>query len=65
MTDQELLASFRHLPDGNWLCIRPVLIDGPARNIAIAPGATISRIDMIMGYDLARVLDLAEARQTH
>jgi hypothetical protein len=65
MTDQELLASFRHLPDGNWLCIKPVLIDGPARNIAITPGATISRVNMFMGFDLARELELAESRQIH
>lgn len=65
MTDQDLLTSFRHLPNGNWLCIKPVLIDGPSSNIAIAPGATISRIDMIMGFDLARELDAAEARQIH
>jgi hypothetical protein len=65
MTDQELLNSFRHLPDGNWLCIKPVLIDGSARNIAIVPGVTISRINMFMGFDLARELDLAEDRQTH
>ncbi|MCB2060417.1 MAG: hypothetical protein R3E09_16275 [Novosphingobium sp.] len=63
MTDTELLASFRREANGDWTCIRPVLIDGTARNMAFAPGARVSHTDMFMGVDIARKLDDAASRQ--
>ena len=65
MTDNELLSAFRHDPDGNWVCVKPVLINGPERNLAIAPGSSISRSDILIGCHLARELDAATVRQQH
>jgi len=64
MTDQQLLESFRRDADGNWTCIKPILFDGPARNLAVMPGTKIKQTDYIMGMKIARELDDAEAR-TH
>ena len=64
MTDKELLSSFRREPNGDWTCIKPVMIDGPARNVAFVPGVTVSHVDIFMGVDLARDLDEAASRQS-
>ena len=64
MTDSELLSSFRREANGDWTCIKPVLIDGTVRNVAFVPGVTVSRVDLYMGVDIARDLDEAAARQT-
>ena len=64
MTDSELLSSFRREPNGDWTCIKPVLIDGTVRNVAFVPGVTVSRVNLFMGVDIARDLDEAAARQT-
>lgn len=63
MTDQQLLSSFRHEKNGDWTCIKPVLFDGTARNLALLPGVTIRKSDYYMGLDIARELDEAEARR--
>ncbi|MCB2072895.1 MAG: hypothetical protein H6917_10310 [Novosphingobium sp.] len=63
MTDSELLASFRREENGDWTCIKPVLMDGTVRNMAFAPGARVSHVDMFMGVDVARKLDEAASRQ--
>lgn len=63
MTDAELLASFRREANGDWTCIKPVLMDGTVRNMAIVPGATVKHVDMVMGVDIARKLDEAAARK--
>ena len=62
MTDQEILSSFQHQPNGEWLCIKPVQIQGTARNFAVLPGASFSQGYMFMGVDLARELDQAATR---
>jgi hypothetical protein len=62
MTDQQLLDSFRRDADGNWTCIRPILFDGPARNLAVMPGTTIKPTDYVCGMKIARELDEAEIR---
>jgi hypothetical protein len=62
MTDEQLLESFRHEANGDWTCIRPILFDGPARNLAVMPGITIKQTDYILGMKIARELDEAEAR---
>lgn len=65
MTDQELLSSFRRESNGDWTCIKPVLIDGTVRNVAFVPGVTVSHADIYMGVDMARELDAAAARLGH
>lgn len=63
MTDEQLLTSFRRDTESSWTCIKPVLFDGTARNIAIMPGSVITKADLFCGVDVARELELAEARQ--
>ena len=63
MTDSELLSSFRQEANGDWICVKPVLIDGTVRNVAFVPGVTVSRVGLYMGVDIARELDEAAARQ--
>jgi hypothetical protein len=65
MTDSELLSAFRHDPDGNWVCVKPFLLNGPERNLAIVPGTSISETDILIGCHLVRQLDEAAARQKH
>lgn len=65
MTDEDLLSAFRREANGNWTCIKPVLIDGSVRNVGIMPGTTIFPADMYMGMDLARELEAAANRLHH
>jgi len=63
MNDQDLLSSFHREANGSWTCVKPVLIDGTVRNMALVPGVNVSRVNLFMGFDLARQLDEAAERQ--
>ena len=62
MTDQQLLSSFRHEANGDWTCIKPILLEGTARKLGILPGARIRQADFIQHMHIARELDEAEQR---
>ena len=64
MTDQQLLDSFEKNAKGDWTCVKPVLLDGTARNDAIMPGVTVTRSDLFCGMNIARELNEADARRT-
>jgi len=63
MTDEQLLTSFRHEKNGDWICIKPIMFDGTARNLAFLPGVKVKKSDYFLGMDIARELDEAEARR--
>ena len=66
MTDNELLASFRHEPNGSWTCIRPVVVIGTACHVGILPGTRFTRNDDgLWGHHIARDLDEAVSRAIH
>lgn len=64
MTDEQLLSSFRHDAGGDWTCIKPIMFDGTAHNVAVMPGTIVKKSDLFLGMDLARELEEAEARQS-
>lgn len=63
MTDEQLLSSFRREGEDSWICIKPILFDGTARNVAIMPGTVVTKADFPSHMDIAREIEEAEARR--
>jgi hypothetical protein len=59
---RHFMEAFRREPDGTWLCVAPITINGPQGRVQVAEGATFVRGVDFMGIDVARLLDDHDAR---
>jgi len=53
----DLSSAFRRNPDGSWICVLPVTIDGPHGPIKVAPGTTFAPGTQVEGLDVAALIE--------
>jgi hypothetical protein len=62
MTETEFLNRFQRKANGEWICTKPIKVNGPEGPVMIEEGTKFPRGAHFMGLDLAKELDEMAAK---